>query len=32
VARDPDMNRRTALRLIRDYAQLATGARLPATV
>jgi AcrR family transcriptional regulator len=32
VARDPGMDRRTALRLIRDYAQLATGARLPATV
>jgi AcrR family transcriptional regulator len=32
VARDPDMDRRTALRLMRDYAQLATGARLPATV
>jgi AcrR family transcriptional regulator len=32
VARDPGMDRRTALRLIRDYAQLATGARLPATI
>ncbi|MET4430334.1 AcrR family transcriptional regulator [Mycolicibacterium sp. 624] len=32
VARDPDMDRPTALRLMRDYAQLATGARLPATV
>lgn len=32
VARDPGMDRRTALRLIRDYAQLATGVRLPATV
>jgi AcrR family transcriptional regulator len=32
VARDPNMDRRTALRLMRDYAQLATGAQLPATV
>jgi AcrR family transcriptional regulator len=32
VARDPGMDRRTALRLMRDYAQLATGALLPATV
>lgn len=29
VARDPAMNRRTALRLMRQYAELATGARLP---
>ena len=32
VARDPEMNRATALRLIRDYAELSTGARLPDTV
>jgi len=32
VARDPDMDRPTALRLMRDYAQLATGATLPATL
>ncbi|BBY48752.1 TetR family transcriptional regulator [Mycolicibacterium arabiense] len=32
VARDPEMDRATALRLMRDYAQLATGARLPATL
>ena len=31
VARDPAMNRRTALRLMRQYAELATGARLPST-
>lgn len=29
VARDPAMNRRTALRLMRQYAELATGAQLP---
>lgn len=29
VARDPDMTRETALRLMREYAELATGARLP---
>jgi AcrR family transcriptional regulator len=32
VARDPEMSRATALRLIRDYAELSTGARLPDTV
>lgn len=31
VARDPEMSRDTALRLIRRYAELATGARLPVT-
>lgn len=29
VARDPDLDRATALRLMRSYAELATGARLP---
>lgn len=29
VARDPDLDRATALRLMRGYAELATGARLP---
>ncbi|UXA19401.1 TetR/AcrR family transcriptional regulator [Mycobacterium sp. SMC-4] len=32
VARDPALNRPTALRLMRQYAELATGARLPETV
>ncbi len=32
VARDPDLSRQTALRLMREYAELATGARLPQTV
>jgi AcrR family transcriptional regulator len=32
VARDPEMSRRTALRLMREYAELATGATLPKTV
>jgi AcrR family transcriptional regulator len=32
VARDPEMSRATALRLMREYAELATGARLPDTV
>ncbi|MDH6197794.1 AcrR family transcriptional regulator [Mycobacterium frederiksbergense] len=32
VARDPQMGRDTALRLMRGYAELATGARLPVTV
>ncbi|MDV3127503.1 TetR/AcrR family transcriptional regulator [Mycobacterium sp. 21AC1] len=32
VARDPQMSRDTALRLMRRYAELATGARLPVTV
>jgi AcrR family transcriptional regulator len=32
VARDPELNRKKALRLMRDYAELATGARLPSTV
>ncbi len=32
VARDPDLSRATALRLMREYAELATGARLPRTV
>lgn len=31
VARDPQLSRDTALRLIRRYAELATGARLPVT-
>jgi hypothetical protein len=31
VARDPDVDRATALRLMRGYAELATGARLPVT-
>ncbi|NOP95857.1 TetR family transcriptional regulator [Mycolicibacterium fortuitum] len=29
VARDPDLDRATALRLMRGYAELSTGARLP---
>lgn len=32
VARDPEMDRPTALRLMRDYAQLVTGTVLPATL
>jgi hypothetical protein len=32
VARDSEMSRGTALRLMREYAELATGARLPDTV
>jgi hypothetical protein len=32
VARDPEMSRRTALRLMREYAELATVATLPKTV
>ncbi|KUI30271.1 TetR family transcriptional regulator [Mycobacterium sp. GA-2829] len=32
VARDPQMSRDTALRLMRQYAELATGAQLPDTV
>ncbi|WP_199177968.1 TetR/AcrR family transcriptional regulator [Mycobacterium hubeiense] len=32
VARDPAMSRETALRLMRQYAELATGAQLPDTV
>ncbi|MBO0679948.1 TetR family transcriptional regulator [Mycolicibacterium sp. S2-37] len=32
VARDPGLSRSTALRLMRQYAELATGARLPETV
>ena len=32
VARDPQVNRATALRLMRQYAELATGSPLPATV
>lgn len=32
VARDPDLSRGTALRLMRQYAELATGSQLPATV
>lgn len=31
VARDPDLDRDTALRLMRGYAEIATGATLPAT-
>ncbi|WP_254849097.1 TetR/AcrR family transcriptional regulator [Mycobacterium sp. GA-1841] len=31
VARDPDLDRATALRLMRGYAELATGAALPVT-
>lgn len=31
VARDPDLDRATALRLMRGYAELSTGARLPVT-
>ena len=32
VARDPEITRSTALRLMRGYAELATGAQLPVTV
>ena len=32
VARDPALDRQTALRLMREYAELATAARLPSTV
>ncbi len=32
VARDPDLDRATALRLMRGYAELTTGARLPVPV
>jgi hypothetical protein len=32
VARDPALDRPTALRLMREYARLATGATLPDTV
>ena len=32
VARDPQLSRKTALRLMRGYAELATGATLPTTV
>lgn len=32
VARDPDLSRETALRLMRGYAEMATGAELPVTV
>ena len=32
VARDPQVDRATALRLMRQYAELATGTVLPATV
>jgi hypothetical protein len=32
VARDPQMSRETSLRLMRQYAELATGARLPDAV
>lgn len=32
VARDPELSRATALRLMRQYAELATGARLPEAV
>ncbi|MGV9802193.1 TetR/AcrR family transcriptional regulator [Mycobacterium sp. NPDC003449] len=32
VARDPELNRDTALRLMRGYAEIATGAQLPVTV
>lgn len=32
VARDPEIDRRTALRLMRQYAELATGTELPDTV
>lgn len=32
VARDPDLDRATALRLMRSYAELATGTELPAPV
>ena len=29
VARDPELSRKTAVRLMREYAELATGATLP---
>jgi hypothetical protein len=32
VARDPELDRSTALRLMREYAELATGVRLPTRV
>jgi AcrR family transcriptional regulator len=32
VARDPELSRKTALRLMREYAELATGAQLPEIV
>ena len=32
VARDPELSREIALRLMREYAELATGAKLPRTV
>jgi hypothetical protein len=32
VARDPALDRPTALRLMREYARLATGTTLPDTV
>jgi hypothetical protein len=32
VARDPELSRKTALRLMRQYAELATGATLPKIV
>lgn len=32
VARDPELDRRTALRLMREYARLATGVTLPDTL
>jgi AcrR family transcriptional regulator len=32
VARDPELSRETAMRLMREYAELATGATLPTTV
>jgi AcrR family transcriptional regulator len=32
VARDPALDRATALRLMREYAELATGVRLPVTI
>jgi hypothetical protein len=32
VARDPEITVSTAVRLMRGYAELATGARLPVTV
>lgn len=32
VARDPELDRKTALRLMREYARLATGAELPDTL
>ncbi len=32
VARDPELSRKTAVRLMRQYAELATGAVLPETI